>query len=299
MRTYRNLSSALQEVYPSGEAQSIARWVLEERFNLTMADIMMDKDNELSAEQQEELQNILLRLQKKEPVQYVLGQTSFRGIPFDVEEGVLIPRPETQELVGWILADRDELCPSSSACPAHSEAASLTGLDIGTGSGCIAVSLAKEGVAMEAWDISTKALEVAQRNARKQGVSVDFRIRDILHCEEKEEEEAGQYDFIVSNPPYICEEEASGMDDNVLLYEPHLALFVPDADPLLFYREIARFALRHLKPDGMLYFEINRRYGTETCALLRTLGFADVELRKDEFGNDRMVRGKGKLKIKG
>ena len=161
-------------------------------------------------------------------------------------------------------------------------------LDIGTGSGCIAISLAKRlpQAAVSAWDISSEALAVARRNAERNGVAVDFKQVDVLHVTEAE-----TYDCIVSNPPYICEEEKADMTDSVLLHEPHTALFVPNTDPLRFYRAIAELGMRCLSPGGTLYFEINRAYGAETCNLLRDLGFCDVELRKDFYGNDRMVKG--------
>jgi release factor glutamine methyltransferase len=191
-----------------------------------------------------------------------------------VTSSTLIPRPETLELVEWVATD-EQVRPV------------LRLLDIGTGSGCIAISLASllPQAMVSAWDISAEALAVARRNAERNGVAVDFKQVDVLHVTEAE-----TYDCIVSNPPYICEAEKAEMTDSVLLHEPHTALFVPNTDPLRFYRAIAQLALSNLSPGGTLYFEINRAYGAETCNLLRDSGFCDVELRKDFYGNDRMVK---------
>ena len=209
-----------------------------------------------------------------EPLQYVVGTAPFGNLTFEVTPSTLIPRPETLELVEWVAAD-EQVRPA------------LRLLDIGTGSGCIAISLAKllPQATVSAWDISAEALAVARRNAERNGVAVDFKQVDVLHVTEAE-----TYDCIVSNPPYICEAEKAEMTDSVLLHEPHTALFVPNTDPLRFYRAIAQLALSNLSPGGTLYFEINRAYGAETCNLLRDLGFCDVELRKDFYGNDRMVK---------
>lgn len=280
MKLFHELTHQLSSVYPHGEASALARLVFEDRFALSLADLMLDKDNDLSAYDRQELQNIAERLLQKEPVQYVLGHTCFCGMEFDVRPGVLIPRPETEELVSWIV---DEC--GKPACPVGAPKV----LDIGTGSGCIAVSLAKNGFLAEGWDISPEALEVARCNADKLGVEVYFILKDILQIEEKEAVQEN-YDVIVSNPPYICHREAREMDANVLDYEPQIALFVPDSDPLIFYRYIVRFACRHLSSGGRLYFEINRAYGKEACEMLEDMCFCEVELRKDQYDNPRMVR---------
>ena len=218
---------------------------------------------------------MLSRLQKNEPIQYVLGKETFCGLDFEVDSNVLIPRPETRELVEWIVADRKL-------------DASCRILDIGTGSGCISISLAKflSGAEVEAWDISEGALEVARRNAVRNAVEVLFRQQDVLYVLPGDT----RYDVIVSNPPYITEKEKLDMDANVLDWEPFTALFVPDADPLLFYRKIAELGLSMLNIGGALYFEINRAYGQETVSMLERLSYKQIELRKDEWGNDRMVK---------
>ena len=218
---------------------------------------------------------MLSRLQKNEPIQYVLGKETFCGLDFEVDSNVLIPRPETRELVEWIVADR------KSSASSHI-------LDIGTGSGCISISLAKflQGSKVEAWDISQGALDVARRNAQRNGVEVLFRHQDVLDALPG----GAIYDVIVSNPPYITEKEKLDMEANVLDWEPSTALFVPDADPLLFYRKIAELGLSMLKTGGALYFEINRAYGQETISMLESLNYSQIELRKDEWGNDRMIK---------
>ena len=221
------------------------------------------------------------RLLRREPLQYVLGQADFCGRTFAVAPGVLVPRPETEELVGWIVGEEGRTERPASA------------LDIGTGSGCIAVTLALElpQVRVAALDISAEALTIARWNAATLHARVDFRQADILSMAAEDGPET-EWDFIASNPPYICEREREDMNDNVRLHEPELALFVPDSDPLLFYRAIGQYALRTLKAGGRLYVEINRAYGRETARLFRELGLRDIELRKDIYGNDRMIRCK-------
>lgn len=276
MKQYREIIQRLAAVYPVGEAKALARWVMEERFGLSLTDLMTDKDNNLSSHQLQELGNITERLLHKEPIQYILGHTMFCGLVIDVQPGVLIPRPETEELVEWICQDFDEQVRPSTHV-----------LDVGTGSGCIALALAHRGFHQEAWDISDDALRIARNNASRLGVDVRFEKKDILQTEVGSSD---AFNVIVSNPPYICQREAQDMDDNVLQHEPHLALFVPDDDPLLFYRHIAQFATVHLQSGGKLYFEINRSYGLEISQLLTGVGFVNVELRQDQFGNTRMVR---------
>lgn len=278
MKVLRQLTQSLSAVYPDGEASAMARWVMDERFGLSLTDLMLDKDNTLSSFQLQELQNITERLLRKEPIQYVLGQTAFCGLTLHVEPGVLIPRPETQELVEWISeAYAPEIRPETRV------------LDIGTGSGCIALSLASRGFGVAACDVSPEALRIAKDNASRLGLDVDFFQTDILQTS-KEEQQSGDFDLIVSNPPYICQQEAVDMEANVLEHEPHLALFVPDDDPLLFYRHIAQFATTHLRRHGALFFEINRAYGEEVCKMLQTRNFDGVQLRNDQFDNPRMVR---------
>lgn len=274
MKVYRQLRTQLESLYSPSEADAIARRVMEDVYGLSLTDLLMDKDNALSEEGLTNLTNIVARLLKSEPVQYVTGMTEFCGRTFHVAPGVLIPRPETEELVGLIL---DET-PS---------AEHTTLLDIGTGSGCIATSLALARPSWEvhACDISQQALAIARSNASRLDANVSFRREDILHPDDT----TTRYDIIVSNPPYICTSEAREMEANVLDYEPSLALFVPDDDPLLFYRAIALYGLRHLVPQGAIYFEINRAYGRETADMLASLGYTECTIRRDQFGNDRML----------
>jgi len=265
-----NQMQELLSVYPPHEARALYMLVMEVAFGLTPTQVLTGKDKELSLDKQELLQNIISRLIRKEPVQYILGQTDFCGHTFHVEPGVLIPRPETQELVSLISRLRPTPCSI---------------LDIGTGSGCIAISLALMGHQVTAFDISPDALRIANENAKTLHADVVFMQEDILHSSATTQ----LWDVIVSNPPYICQKEAKMMDSNVLDYEPHLALFVPDNDPLLFYRAIAAYAVTHLKPTGSLYFEINESYPSETASLLEQMGFSQVTVHPDNFGKSRFI----------
>ena len=269
------IRDALRGYYPDSEALSLAKMLLVEAFGFSTLELYGGKDKEISGKRRDVLDKMLSRLQKNEPIQYVLGKETFCGLDFEVDSNVLIPRPETRELVEWIVADRKL-------------DASCRILDIGTGSGCVSISLAKflSGAEVEAWDISEGALEVARRNAVRNAVEVLFRQQDVLYALPGDT----RYDVIVSNPPYITEKEKLDMDANVLDWEPFTALFVPDADPLLFYRKIAELGLSMLNIGGALYFEINRAYGQETVRMLEGLSYKQIELRKDEWGNDRMVK---------
>lgn len=218
-------------------------------------------------------------LERFEPIQYIIGETEFYGLPFDVTPATLIPRPETEELVEWILKDAG--------------LTSLSILDVGTGTGCIPITLAKQlpQAQFTSIDVSTEALAVATRNAQRNGVNVQFIPHSVLETEALETCFTDQFfDVIVSNPPYVRHLEKEEIQPNVLEHEPHLALFVEDDDALLFYRHIGQFALHHLKKGGKLYFEINQYLGNETIALVESLGFQNIVLRKDLFGNDRMLR---------
>lgn len=263
--------------YPEREARAIARYILEVRFGITLLDICMKKEWVFSTEERRDLENIVKRLLQKEPVQYILGQADFYGRTFHVAPGVLIPRPETEELVEWIAKDHT------------SDTSALRILDIGTGSGCIAVTLSKEmpQAQVTAIDISPEALRIAQQNATEQQAHVTFRQQDIL-CKQTEPME--YWDIIVSNPPYIRLCEQADIEENVWKHEPAQALFVPDEDPLLFYRAIGQYAINGLKTGGTLYMEINKAYGQEMIDLLNELGFRDMVLRKDLYGNDRMIK---------
>lgn len=281
-QTVQRLKEALSPLYDAREVKAITRLLLEEVCGLTYTQIIMHGDDPLPDDQRQKLASMAEQLAQGIPVQQVLGYTWFRGRKFSVNPEVLIPRPETEELINLVV---DNLSDN----PVHNL------MDIGTGSGCIALSLAADikGSFITAVDLSTGALITAQDNAKSLGISnVRFVQADILKEETADfstELSTGQFEAIVSNPPYICRKEASEMAPNVLDHEPHLALFVPDEDPLLFYRAIAKFALRHLCPGGGLYFEINRLYGAQTCQLLRDLGYHNVQCRQDFTGRDRFV----------
>ncbi len=276
MNILSSIAHQLHALYSEGEARAMARCIVEDRFCLSPTDVAQGKDSELSADDKADLQNIVDRLLQNEPLQYVLGSTLFCGHRLNVRPGCLIPRPETEDLVLWILDD----CKTSPQAKV---------LDIGTGSGCIALSLAlATGARFEvtAWDVSPEALCIAEENARMLNADVSFEHRDITNIAE----ETRQWDIIVSNPPYVCQEEAKQMDRNVLDYEPKLALFVPDHSPLIFYHSIGLFSISHLRPAGVLYVEINHRFAAECTKLFRELGFRDVSIRKDRFGKDRIIK---------
>ena len=268
------IRDALRGHYPDSEALSLAKMLLTEAFGFSTLELYGGKDKEISGNRLRDLHEMLSRLKKNEPIQYIIGTESFCGLTFEVNPNVLIPRPETQELVRWIESDW-----KSVPCRI---------LDIGTGSGCISISLAKflGDAKVESWDISEGALQVARRNCVRNEVEVLLRQQDVLSVVPEGE----LYQVIVSNPPYICEKEKEDMDANVLDWEPETALFVPDADPLLFYRKIAELGISMLCEGGALYFEINRAYGEETLRMIEGLGYRQLELRKDDFGNDRMIK---------
>ena len=267
------LRNRLKICYSASEAAALARILCCEMLEQRTTDYVLDEPLDLNEEQGGRMEEILTRLLRYEPIQYIEGKARFLGRDFHVEPGVLIPRPETEELVERMLKE----------VPAKARIA-----DIGTGSGCIAVTLALEvpGAQVQAWDISEAALQVAKQNAQALQADVDFIQRDVLVWEPDERE---TLDIIVSNPPYVTEAERDEMEPNVLLYEPEGALFVPNNDPLRFYRRIGQLGRDLLVPGGKLYFEINRAYGEETCALLRRQGYTDVHTDKDLSGNDRFV----------
>lgn len=372
--TYNQLWKRLTAIYNEREAQAIVRTVLDALFGMSLTDICLGKVTQLSADDTTRLEKIMQRLEKSEPVQYVLGAGWFAGRLFDVAPGVLIPRPETEDLVKWACdeakekekednskeergkeemevsekgeapkkeeqplstplkeekeglrkgkdASQKEEQPLSSPLKEEEEGlrkgedasqkeeqllssllknnkeVSEKGeevphpsiLDIGTGSGCIAitVALALPQARVTAWDISTDALAIAAGNAHRLGASVRFEHQDALSAPDDE----ARWDVIVSNPPYICDRERADMSDNVLSYEPELALFVPDNDPLLFYRAIARYASKALKPGGRLLFETNTAYVHEVAQAMADEGFTAIEVRNDCFGKPRMVKG--------
>lgn len=347
--TYNQLWKRLTVIYNEHEAQAIVRTVLDALFGMSLTDICLGKVTQLSADDTTRLEKIMQRLEKSEPVQYVLGSEWFAGRLFDVAPGVLIPRPETEDLVKWACDEAKEKekednskeergkeekevskkreAPKKEEQPLSSplkeekegvrkgkdaskkeeqllsslfknnkevskkgeEAPHPSILDIGTGSGCIAITIALTlpQARVTAWDISTDALAIAAGNAHRLGASVRFEHQDALSAPDDEE----RWDVIVSNPPYICDRERADMSDNVLSYEPELALFVPDSDPLLFYRAIARYASKALKPGGRLLFETNTAYAHEVAQAMANEGFTAIEVRNDCFGKPRMVKG--------
>ena len=278
---YQELWRRLAQVYDEGEAKAIARMVYEVRFNLTLSDLFIGKDTQLSANDQAELAEITQRLEQQEPVQYVLGQADFCGRTFLVNQHVLIPRPETEELCRWIVSEfRDESL----------EFRDCSILDIGTGSGCIAITLAADLPKAEvtAWDISGEALQVARENAKRLHFNVIFELADALNTPLDHE----RWDVIVSNPPYICNKERARIEANVLDHEPHTALFVPDDSPLLFYSAIAQYGLTALKTGGRLYFEINPLYAQELAEMLSMMSYHDIEIKIDQYGKQRMIKAR-------
>lgn len=267
------IRSRLQPYYTAEEVSALSRIVCCDLLGQAPTDYYLGKDIVLSPKKEQELEDILQRLSRFEPLQYIEGRTLFLGREFWVAPGVLIPRPETEELVELMLKE----------IPADARI-----LDVGTGSGCIAISLAKElpDALVTAWDVSPEALSVARANARKLQADVRFVECDVLACQV---DKAGLYDVIVSNPPYVTEAEKADMEPNVLQWEPSLALFVPDDDPLRFYRRIAVLGRDMLADGGRLYFEINRAYGREMVEMLRTMGYVRVRVEKDLSQNDRFV----------
>lgn len=267
------IRSRLQPYYTAEEVSALSRIVCCDLLGQAPTDYYLGKDIVLSSKKEQELEDILQRLSRFEPLQYIEGRTLFLGREFWVAPGVLIPRPETEELVELMLKE----------IPADARI-----LDVGTGSGCIAISLAKElpDTLVTAWDVSPEALSVARANARKLQADVRFVECDVLACQV---DEVGLYDVIVSNPPYVTEAEKADMEPNVLQWEPSLALFVPDDDPLRFYRRIAVLGRDMLADGGRLYFEINRAYGREMVEMLRTMGYVGVRVEKDLSQNDRFV----------
>lgn len=280
MNTIRHLSQyALQELkdsYPEHEIQSICNVIYMDVLHFTNIDIHLRKNETLDESFINNFFEIVRLLKSGHPLQYIIGETEFSGLKFSLSSDTLIPRPETAELILW----------AKNYLGTHPKI-----LDIGSGSGCIAITLAHDcpGATVTGIDISAGAMAIATCNAHRNGVQVEWLTRDILNYENDVWE---NYDLIISNPPYIRESEKPTMDSKVLAHEPARALFVPDNDPLIFYRRICEFGLDHLNAPGYLFFEINEALSTETVDLLETYGYHDVELRKDFYGKDRMVKGK-------
>jgi release factor glutamine methyltransferase len=283
MKTVKDIFNAfkneLSQLYSLNEIEVLTLMVTSDITTLTKAQIKAFPEKEITVGQEEKLYQILERLKTGEPIQYILGYTEFYGLPFKVDSSVLIPRPETEELVEWVFNSVGSL-----------PLAVCNILDIGTGSGCIAISLKKNlpTAKVSAIDISTTALKIAKQNADLNNVKVNIIEGNILNY--KFEIEIPKFEIIVSNPPYVTEHDKTQMHTNVTDFEPHTALFVPVDDPLLFYNAIADYALTNLTTNGLLFFEINESLGKETVELLNDKGFNNIELRKDMSGRDRMIK---------
>ena len=275
---FNYLISEITSVYEENEAKSIVYLLLEHYLNLSKTDILLDN----FVNQPFDFQDIIIRLKAQEPVQYIIGETEFYGRKFKVTPDTLIPRPETEELVQLVVSSWPLAVGSVAQSP-------ISVLDLGTGSGCIAISLACElpNAQVYAYDISEKALKIAKENANRNNVNVIFEQLDILNFPPSS---FPPFSIIVSNPPYVMNAEKSEMEQNVLDYEPHLALFVEDSNPLIFYKAIAEFAFKNLIINGLCIVEINQAFGLETAELFWNQGFRYVEVVKDMFGKDRMVK---------
>jgi release factor glutamine methyltransferase len=279
LKDYKDiLKRELLPIYDEQEVDSFFYIILDKLHNLKRIDLALNPETVIDGAHLKQWKNIVSDLKTQKPIQYILGETEFYGLRFEVNENTLIPRQETEELVGLIISNHQI---TKSPNP-------LKILDIGTGSGCIAISLAANIPTAEifAIDVSERALATAKRNAEHNKLKVTFILKNILETEDLQQ----QFDIIVSNPPYVRNLEKAEIKPNVLEYEPHLALFVEDTDALLFYRKIAQLAKGNLNPNGKLYFEINQYLGKETVELLENMGFKNIELKKDIYGNDRMLK---------
>ena len=280
---YEDIWKPLVCRYGEKEAKAITRYLLEVGYGLSMTDILCGATEQLPPD---EMGENLRRLLKGEPVQYVVGKAEFGGRTFKVTPDVLIPRPETYELCQWVVEEKRE---------ERREERDFSVLDIGTGSGCIAITLALDipDAQVEAWDISEGALSIARQNVKDLHAHVDFKQVNVLGSLPKQG--GPEWVFIISNPPYICKKEAASMEQHVLDHEPHQALFVPDEDPLVFYKAIGQYACHALANHGYLFFEINPLYATEITKMLDEMGFFEIETRKDQFGKVRFVRARKEL----
>ncbi len=270
--------NSLKNIQDDQEIESFFFILTEYLYHMKRVDVALNPDFEISDEEVEKWNTILSELQQEKPIQYITNEAWFYGLRFEVNENTLIPRSETEELVEWIIQSQKSKVKSQK----------LEILDIGTGTGCIPISLKANlpQANVSAIDISEKALEVAKRNAASNKVEINFIQTNILEVEDLNQ----SFDIIVSNPPYVRNLEKQEIKKNVLDFEPHLALFVEDTDALLFYRKIAQLSLKNLSLNGLLFFEINQYLGNETVELLENLGFKNIELKKDMYGNDRMIR---------
>ncbi|WP_297087270.1 peptide chain release factor N(5)-glutamine methyltransferase [uncultured Draconibacterium sp.] len=274
-QTIQYIRTELEGIYPESEILGFTKLLFDQVLGFSYTQMILAKTRMLEQEDVKKIKTIVSRLKNHEPIQYILGATEFYGLQLELEPGVLIPRPETEELVQWVCQTQ---------LPKQARV-----LDIGTGSGCIALAIKNEIPDAEVWavDKSEKAMELAAKNAKTNNLQLHFKQTDILNWQE---EHWPQFDVVLSNPPYVRESEKAQMQANVLEHEPELALFVSDNDPLLFYRTIAQFAKDHLKNGGLLFFEINESFGEEMVNLVKSLGFSSVELRRDLENKNRMLR---------
>lgn len=288
VKQYRNyFNETLKTIYPITEIDSFFFLLLEEYLGFRRVDIVLKSDFKITPETLNLLQSATKQLEQEVPLQYIIGKTEFYGLPFVVNKHVLIPRPETEELVACVVSESSRVKTFNTSTKQTTETKQLKILDIGTGSGCIPVSLKKQlpFAKISAIDISKEALSVAKKNAVLNNVDIHFILQDILKTVALDQ----QYDIIISNPPYVRELEKKELKNNVLKNEPHLALFVENDNPLIFYAKIAELAKKYLNKNGLLFFEINQYLATETIDLVNKKGLKNIQLKKDMFGNDRII----------
>ena len=288
VKQYRNyFNETLKTIYPITEIDSFFFLLLEEYLGFRRVDIVLKSDFKITQETLNLLQSATKQLEQEVPLQYIIGKTEFYGLPFVVNKHVLIPRPETEELVAWVVSESSRFKTFNTSIKQTTETKQLKILDIGTGSGCIPISLKKQlpFAKISAIDISKEALTVAKKNAVLNNVDIHFILQDILKTVALDQ----HYDIIISNPPYVRESEKKELKNNVLKNEPHVALFVENDNPLIFYAKIAELAKKYLNKNGLLFFEINQYLGTETIDLVNKKGLKNIQLKKDMFGNDRII----------
>lgn len=288
VKQYRKyFNETLKTIYPITEIDSFFFLLLEEYLGFRRVDIVLKSDFKIPQETLNLLQSATKQLEQEIPLQYIIGKTEFYGLPFVVNKHVLIPRPETEELVAWVVSESSRFKTFNTSTKQTTETKQLKILDIGTGSGCIPISLKKQlpFAKISAIDISKEALSVAKKNAVLNNVDIHFILQDILKTVTLDQ----HYDIIISNPPYVRELEKKELKNNVLKNEPHVALFVENDNPLIFYAKIAELAKNYLNKNGLLFFEINQYLGTETIDLVNKKELKNIQLKKDMFGNDRMI----------
>ena len=288
VKQYRNyFNETLKTIYPITEIDSFFFLLLEEYLGFRRVDIVLKSDFKINQKTLNLLQSATKQLEQEVPLQYIIGKTEFYGLPFVVNKHVLIPRPETEELVAWVVSESSRFKTFNTSTKQTTETKQLKILDIGTGSGCIPISLKKQlpFAKISAIDISKEALGVAKKNAVLNNVDIHFILQDILKTVALDQ----HYDIIISNPPYVRELEKKELKNNVLKNEPHVALFVENDNPLIFYAKIAELAKNYLNKNGLLFFEINQYLGTETIDLVNKKGLKNIQLKKDMFGNDRII----------